>query len=135
VQQASLFSEASMVKRAPAPVVKYGRTAVPPETLAAAVGALEHFNAATGRECRPFTERGKLSESLSRIIGAMLDFPEVRELAPVMIDAALRDPWWSGPASTGVVFGPGVVERSIEQARRPASAIRETGAMLRALGT
>jgi hypothetical protein len=128
--QASLFATGRAVD---ATAVRYGRDVVPTEVVSDAMAALEHFNAATGRACRPFTERGKPSESLKRILGAMLDYPQARGLAPAMIDAALRDPWWSGPASTGVIFGPNVVERSIEQAERPSASIRGSGAILRAL--
>lgn len=51
----------------------------------------------------------------------MLDFPEVVGLWPAMIDRALAAPWWSDDApGVGVVFGPNVRERMIEQAKRPA---------------
>lgn len=95
--------------------------------VAEAVRALEHFNAMTGRQCQPFTGRGKPSESLSRIIGAMLDWPAVRIEWRRMIDRSLADPWWDGPPSTGVIFGPKVVEQSLAKAtslERPAPSRR-----------
>jgi hypothetical protein len=99
-----------------APAVKYGRKAVPPLLVEDAMRALEHFNAQAGRNCQPFTGRGKPSESLSRIIGAMLDYPAVRIEWRRMIDRCLADPWWDGPASTGCIFGPKVVEESLARA-------------------
>lgn len=105
------------------PPVKYAGRKVPPMVVADAMRALDYFNERTGRRCQPFTGRGKPSESLSRIIGAMLDWPAVRIEWRRMIDRCLADPWWDGPASTGVIFGPKVVERSLAMAtalERPA---------------
>lgn len=101
-----------------APAVMFGRQRVPAPLVQDAMRALEHFNELTGRECRPFTARGKPSESLKRIIGAMLDHPEARVLWRRMIEHTLADPWWDGPPSTGVIFGPGVVEQSIARAHQ-----------------
>ena len=40
-----------------------------------------------------------------------------------IIGAALRDPWWKGPASPSVVYGSDAqFERSIAQAKQPATA-------------
>jgi hypothetical protein len=99
-----------------APAVRHGRKVVPPLLVEDAMRALEHFNAQTGRACQPFTGRGKPSESLSRMIGAMLDYPAVRIEWRRMIDRCLADPWWDGPASTGCIFGPKVVEESLARA-------------------
>jgi hypothetical protein len=102
-----------------APAVKRNGRRVPPLLVEDAMRALEHFNAQTGRSCQPFTGRGKPSESLSRIIGAMLDYPAVRIEWRRMIDRCLADPWWDGPASTGCIFGPRVVEASLARAQTP----------------
>lgn len=115
--QAALFGSGVEVVRvkAPPPVRRHGR-AVPPTLVADAVQALEHFNAQTGRRCSPFTGQGRPSESLNRIITAMLDWPAVRMEYRRMIDRCLADPWWDGPASTGCIFGPRVVEQSLARA-------------------
>lgn len=102
------------------PPVKHGRKVVPPTLVTDAMRALAYFNERTGRKCEPFTGRGKPSESLSRIIGAMLDWPAVRIEWRRMIDRSLVDPWWDGPASTGCIFGPKVVEQSLARAAAPA---------------
>jgi hypothetical protein len=83
-----------------------------------AVKALAYFCERTGRRVRPFTARGQASDSLRRIIGAMVSYPETRILAKRMVDVALADQWWKGVPTVGVVFGPGVVERHIDAARR-----------------
>jgi hypothetical protein len=125
--QASLFgADTTGGELAPrvqvAPPVKHGRKAVPPLLVEDAMRALEHFNAQTGRACQPFTAQGRPSESLSRIIGAMLDYPAVRIEWRRMIDRCLAEPWWDGPASTGCIFGPKVVEQSLAKAQTPARA-------------
>ena len=132
--QAALFGDQNggaggeVVPRVQAPpAVKRNGRKVPPMLIADAMRALEHFNAQTGRQCQPFTGRGKPSESLSRIIGAMLDYPAVRIEWRRMIDRCLAEPWWDGPASTGCIFGPRVVEQSLAKAtslERPAVPLR-----------
>jgi hypothetical protein len=100
-----------------APAVRRNGRQVPPLLVEDALRALAHFNEQTGRRCQPFTGRGKPSESLSRIITAMLDWPAVRIEWRRMIDRCLADPWWDGPASTGCIFGPRVVEQSLARAQ------------------
>lgn len=121
--QAALFGETSGGELAPrvqvAPAVRHGRKVVPPLLVEDAMRALEHFNAQAGRRCEPFTAQGRPSESLSRIIGAMLAWPAVRVEWRRMIDRCLADPWWDGPASTGCIFGPKVVEQSLAKAQAP----------------
>lgn len=94
---------------------------VPAKVAAAATLALAEWSGRTGQALKPVKASGKPTDGLSRIIGAMLDYPEVVELWPKMIDVALRAPWWQdGAPGTGVVFGPNVVERYVQQAQRPA---------------
>jgi hypothetical protein len=93
---------------------------VPQAVAAASTLALDGWNTRTGQTLRPLKGSGKPSEALSRIVGAMTDFPEVVELWPRMMDAALSAPWWTDEQpGTGVVFGPNVVERYIQQAQAP----------------
>lgn len=99
--------------------VRYNGKEVRGEVVRAAIGAVETWAARTSQTVRTFDGQGKATDSLKRVVGAMLSFPEVVELAPAMIDAALSRPWWEGRApGVGVVFGPRVVERMIEQAKR-----------------
>jgi hypothetical protein len=112
--------EPSGVARARAtPSVRYRGKPVPRRVVDAALGALDEWAGCTAQTVRAFDGQGKPTDSLTRVIGAMLSFPEVVELYARMIDAATRRPWWEGSnPGVGVVFGPRVVERMIEQAKR-----------------
>jgi hypothetical protein len=93
---------------------------VPDDVSSAALAALAEWNDRTGQRNRPTKANGsKLTDACSRIVGAMLDYPEVVTLWPRMIDAAFTRPWWSGEPTTGVVFGAKVVEGVIQQAQAP----------------
>lgn len=111
-------SQSLDTQRAGEPSVTYRGKRVPVATARAALRAVESWAARTSQTIRQFDGQGKPTDSLKRVVGAMLSFPEVVDLWPGMIDAALRDPWWQGPPSVGVVFGPAVVERMIEAAKR-----------------
>jgi hypothetical protein len=111
--------EEAPLARAGEPTVTYRGKRVPVATARAALRAVETWAARTSQTIRQFDGQGKPTDSLKRVIGAMQAFPEVIELWPAMIDAALARPWWEGTApGVGVVFGPRVVERMIEQAKR-----------------
>jgi hypothetical protein len=100
--------------------VKFDRRPVPPDRLELAKRILIEFNRQAGTAYEAFTRRGKPSEDLRRIIGALtdavpaLDFDE----ATRMIEAALLKPYWEGRPHTGVVFGPKVISRYREQAKQ-----------------
>jgi len=49
----------------------------------------------------------------------MTDHPSVRTNFRRVIDATLEAPWWDGPPSVGVIFGPAVIEKSIARASAP----------------
>jgi hypothetical protein len=106
-----------------AKVVRYSGRAVPPAVAVAAERAVAAWGDATGQRLRFLDARGKLTQSASRIVGAMLSYPEVVELWQPMIARALASPWWSDDRpGVGVVFGPNVVERSLAAAQAPAIA-------------
>jgi hypothetical protein len=91
---------------------------VPDSLVNDAASVLGYFNERTSSRLQPFTAQGQPSESLRRIIGAMVTYPEVRVMARRMIDRQLADPWWKGRPTVGAIFGPAVVQQSIEAAQR-----------------
>jgi len=98
--------------------VRYGKSAVPAAQLALAEQALAFFNQYSGSQLRARKGNGQPSESLKRIIGAVLAYPDVPlEGWRAAIEAALAEPWWQGRPSVGCVFGPNVVERNLFPAR------------------
>lgn len=107
----------AVVAREAKPRITHNGRTVPESRLDAALGILAAFNAAAGTRQAAFTKAGKPSAGLSRILTAIADYPEVAELGPRMIGAAFRDPWWKGRPQPGNVFGPGVVQRYIDEAR------------------
>lgn len=115
-------SETTGRERAPASRLKFNGKALADDVAAPALAALVGWNERTGQTNKPTKASGKLTDAMSRIVGAMLDYPEVRTLWPVMIDRALTRPWWDGEPTTGVVFGGKAVEGAIQQARAPIAA-------------
>lgn len=82
--------------------------------------ALAHYAQRTEQGVVPFDGRGRTSESMKRIVGAMLAHPSLRTNFVRVIDCTLRSGWWGdGPPSVGVIFGPNVVEREIARATTP----------------
>lgn len=102
--------------------VTYRRKRVPDEVAEAAHAAVMRWAERTRTTGRFLDGNGALTESGQRVVGAMTTYPEVVELWPRMIDRALEAPWWDGPATIGVVFGPKVVEQSIARAQAPPGA-------------
>lgn len=119
----SIEPSSSVSARASKRVRVNGRE-VPRALVDDAVHAIEHYADATGQTVRPFDGNGGPTDSLTRVMSAMVRFPEVRTLWPRMVDRVLAAPWWDGDPSVGVIFGPKVVERSIERARSTASRSR-----------
>jgi hypothetical protein len=99
------------------PRVRFAGVFVAPQVVDVALEALDYFNRRTGHSYAPLTARGEASESLKRIVGAMVRLQGARELYREMIDAALIEPWWKGAPHPGVVFGPKVADRNLERAR------------------
>lgn len=94
--------------------LKYRGKPVPEKTARLAVKALDHYVDRSGQSVQRWNPDGSPSEGLKRIIGALVAHPDVegpqwRET----IDAVLAAPWWEGPPSIGVVFGPKVVEQNL----------------------
>lgn len=107
--------------------IMYRRKRVPDDIAEAAHAAVMRWAERTRTTGRFLDGNGALTESGQRVVGAMTTYPEVVELWPRMIDAALAAPWWDGPATIGVVFGPKVVEQSIARAQTPAVAVNGAG--------
>jgi DNA-binding PadR family transcriptional regulator len=97
---------------------------VPAPVVDVACRATSYFAARTHQTVKLVDATGAATDSLKRVAGAMLAHPELAdpEFAKRAIDFALAAPWWKdeGPPGVGVVFGPKVVERMIEQAKRDA---------------
>lgn len=95
---------------------------VPRPVVDVAARSVRYFASKTGQSLRVVDGTGRASMSLQRVVGAMLAHPELADpdFARRTIDFALAAPWWrdEGPPGVGVVFGPNVVERMVEQARR-----------------
>jgi len=107
--------------------VKFRGRPVKGDIVRAAMDACDDWGRRTNQTVRTFDGTGAATTSLTRVVGAMLKFPEVVELWPAMIGARLAKPWWTdGNPGVGVVFGPNVVEASIEMAQNPQAA-RQNG--------
>jgi len=102
--------------------VTFDRKPVPPARLALAERILTEFNRQADTSYGAFTGRGRPSEDLKRIIGALtdavppLEFEEAREA--IRLALANPKPYWDGKPHTGVVFGPKVIGNLREQAKR-----------------
>jgi hypothetical protein len=102
--------------------MSYRGRKVPRPVVDVAARSVRYFASKTGQTLRTVDGTGRASTSLQRVVGAMLAHPELADpdFAKRTIDFALAAPWWrdEGPPGVGVVFGPNVVERMVEQARR-----------------
>jgi hypothetical protein len=106
------------------PKIKHGGRVVPAERQALAESILADFNEQASTGYAPLKASGAPSDNLSRVLTALAEHPEITaEIAHRMVTAQLAQPYWL-PARPhlGNVFGPGVVERNLEQARNPAPA-------------
>lgn len=116
VEGSSLRSEHPRAAR----TIKFDKRVVPAEVLASAQHVVDVFNERAGTGYRPFTDDGKPSENLKRVLGAMIrDQRLTTEVAERMITRALGDPkpfWGTTTPHLGHVFGPGVVEANTERA-------------------
>jgi hypothetical protein len=118
------------------PPVRHNGKAVPPGRLAVAEQLLLKFNAAAGTNYRARTGTGKPSDALSRILTALVDYPEITaEVGERMITARFAEPYWTGNPLPGVVFGPRVVQGSLQAASntRPTETASEFAARFNAV--
>jgi hypothetical protein len=111
------------VKRPPKPptggsVVTFDRKPVPDERLELAQAILRDFNDQAGTSYSAFTGRGRPSEDLKRVLGALADAdpPLTLDEARRITRARLARPFWEGRPHTGVVFGPKVFAGNREAA-------------------
>jgi len=106
--------------------IRFGGKAVTDAGVELAVAVVEAFNRAAGTSYRPFTDAGKPSENLKRVLGAILGDQRITaEVAERMIQQTLGQAdryWLPKTPHLGHVFSPGVVEGNLEQALRPVGA-------------
>lgn len=109
-----------------AKVARFNGKPVPPVRQALAEHVLADFNAQVGTSFGAWTADSHASDSLTRIIGALTRWPDelTADYCHRLIAATLREQWWDGPATVGVVFGPKVIERNM--ARLAAAGPRRT---------
>lgn len=115
----------------PAKTYTFGGKAIASTTLIAAQAILADFNRQAGTRYRPFTDDDKLTQELSRIVGAMLaDHQITIEVAARMTRAALTsgDRYWEPKKPhPGHVFGEKVRGPHLEQALgNPAQSAADT---------
>lgn len=84
------------------------------------VALFDGYNSEVGRRISMFTGTGKQHPDLTKVLGAVLEFPNVERTTWLrMMHTVLANPWWGdGPPSVGVVFGPGVVSDNLENPAR-----------------
>jgi hypothetical protein len=113
-----------MARERASTVVKHGGKPVPGERLRLAETILADFNEQAGTSYGAFKASGQPSDSLSRVLTALGDYPDITApLGAAMVRVQLAAPYWSGHASPGNVFGPRVVEGNLERARNPSPAV------------
>lgn len=96
----------------PKQAITYRGRVVDRELVRRAEAVLDDFNRQAGTRHRAYKAGGGTTDSLTRILGAIVAFPDVTGAEwHGAIERAFDDPWWSGHAAVGVVFGPRVVER------------------------
>lgn len=107
-------------------IIKFGRKTVPFDRLCCAIALLETFNEKANTSYGPWKGNAvgeKPSEGLKRIIGAVMEHPEIEvETGERMIALAFAGGryWEPEIPQPGNVFGPGVVEKHLQAAlRRP----------------
>ena len=91
--------------------------AVPLQVRETALGLLADYERLTGQTVRARRAvDGRPTDALTRITGALLDYPDVsaERWKTVMANVVASPPSWAdGPMSVGVIFGPRAVERHL----------------------
>ena len=99
---------------------RFRKRPIPDDRLHASLTVFDAFQQRAGTQARPYTTDGRLSEGLSRIVGAFTDDDRwTVDIATRAIDAAFAAPYWTGIPTPAVVFGEKVRDRYLEQALRP----------------
>src|SRR4051812_16037005 len=112
-EQIGLFGDTALSTRVPS-TWSYQRRRVPQWAAERSLAALVAFNDYAGMRLQPFRHNGAPSEHLTRITGAVLDHPDVTDDEwRAVCQRTLSAPWWDGPPTVGVVFGPRCVDRNI----------------------
>lgn len=116
--------------------VRFDRKVVPAEVLSTATAILDDFNRQAGTGYGALTGQGQPSEALKRILGALRDHPTLDQAkASRIVTIALGRPFWEGKPQPGVVFGPGVVAKHLEDVSvAPSLSVVDRVARLNAAG-
>lgn len=97
--------------------VKFAGKIVPAAVFQRAEQVLADFNDRAATSYRPLTAAGKPTEQFKRILGALIDHPDLDTAQALRVnEVGLDSPFWEGPAQPGNVWGPGVVDRNIQKA-------------------
>lgn len=96
--------------------VMFDRKQVPKARLELAHLLLDAFNDKAGTAYKPFDGRDRPTEDFKRIIGALTSHEATYEQGVAAINVAFADPYWTGKPGTGVVFGPNVWAKHLENA-------------------
>lgn len=113
--------------RAHALSVTYKGRAVPKPLAVRAGRMVAWYNHLTGQHRQWFTPNGEVTEDYKRALGAAINHPEVTdEQWQRVLRGVLANPWWDGPPTIGVVFGPSVVDDNLEAPTRGAARKRKT---------
>ena len=79
------------------------------------MAALAAFNAAAHDRLPAFGGTGQVTEHLRTVTGAVLDFPDMDAAAWEQVVARnFANPWWEGAPGVGVIFGPKVRHRAVQ---------------------
>lgn len=97
----------------------YRGKAVPEDLARLAVGLLHLYGSQAEQRVQAWTPGGAATPELKRVLGAVVDHPDVLGARwRVVIEGVLANPWWGGPPSVGVVFGPNVVDANLRHPGR-----------------
>lgn len=118
-------------------VVRFDGKPVPAPRLELATAILTDFNAQAGTSYKPLTGRGRPSEDLKRILGALVDAdpPLTLDEAKRITNVRLRTPFWTGKPSPGVVFGPKIFAANREAATATRNGATDSDRLAAALAT
>lgn len=102
--------------------ISYRGRKVPFARAGVAAQLLDAYNAESGQRRQRFNPDGSVSEDFKRVVGAVVNHPDVEATTwHRMLNTVLANPWWDGPASVGVIFGPKVVDDNLDSPARGAS--------------